>query len=172
MGTSHFNVPKEKLEPTSPSIQPSRSGRSTMPSLSTNALAHPHAPDPSVQALTESKLKRQSLECMVAVLRSLVIWGTQASKPMTESPVPTNTHTRSVDDQIGETGSAETAVERTSLSATAVDLSRTVTPDITDDPGRFESARQKKTTLLEGVRKFNFKPKRVRYVLSIIQAPF
>jgi brefeldin A-inhibited guanine nucleotide-exchange protein len=35
------------------------------------------------------------------------------------------------------------------------------TPDpAEDDVGRFESAKQRKTTLQEGIRKFNFKPKR------------
>ena len=35
------------------------------------------------------------------------------------------------------------------------------TPDVGDDDvGRFESAKQRKTTLQEGVKKFNFKPKR------------
>lgn len=29
-----------------------------------------------------------------------------------------------------------------------------------DDPGRFETAKLRKTTLLEGIKKFNFKPKR------------
>jgi brefeldin A-inhibited guanine nucleotide-exchange protein len=60
---------------------------------------------------------------------------------------------------------SETAADRTSIM-TAVDVSRTVTPEIVDDPGRFESARQKKLTLLEGIRKFNFKPKRVIFILQ------
>lgn len=52
----------------------------------------------------------------------------------------------------------------------ATDMSGTTranTPDVLaeDDPSRSESAKQKKTTLLEGIKKFNFKPKRVRRVL-------
>ena len=42
------------------------------------------------------------------------------------------------------------------------DSSRVATPDVVDDPGKFESAKQRKTILLEGLKKFNFKPKRVR----------
>ncbi|KAF8918488.1 hypothetical protein CPB85DRAFT_1430659 [Mucidula mucida] len=42
----------------------------------------------------------------------------------------------------------------------SVEPSTDTNTDITDDPGRFESAKQRKTTLLEGIKKFNFKPKR------------
>lgn len=58
-----------------------------------------------------------------------------------------------------------------SSNGAATDTSGTTranTPDVygagavaEDDPSRFESAKQKKTTLLEGIKKFNFKPKRV-----------
>jgi hypothetical protein len=45
------------------------------------------------------------------------------------------------------------------------DIARGSTPDIaTDDPSRFESAKQKKTTLMEGIKRFNEKPKKVRSV--------
>ena len=40
-----------------------------------------------------------------------------------------------------------------------------------DDPSRFENAKQRKTTLLEGIKKFNFKPKRVRPILVFGEGP-
>ena len=41
------------------------------------------------------------------------------------------------------------------------DFSRVNTPDLPqDDPSRFESAKERKTMLLEGIKRFNFKPKR------------
>ena len=36
-----------------------------------------------------------------------------------------------------------------------------------DDPERFESAKQRKTTLMEGIKKFNFKPKKVSRLISL-----
>ena len=45
------------------------------------------------------------------------------------------------------------------------DVVRGPTPDIADDPSRFESAKQKKTTLMEGIRRFNQKPKKVSGVV-------
>lgn len=163
MGTSHFSVPKEKLaDPTSPSLQPShRLNRSALPpSLSTNALSGPGAPDAHAHGLSEGKLKRQSLECLVAVLRSLVVWGTQAGKTVTDPIVTPSAYPRPAEDLKLESVPSDTALDTTTITLTA-EISRTATPDINDDPGRFESAKQKKTTLLEGIRKFNFKPKRV-----------
>jgi hypothetical protein len=45
-------------------------------------------------------------------------------------------------------------------SVTNVELLRQPTPEIIDDPTKFENAKQKKTTLLQGLKKFNFKPKK------------
>ena len=52
-------------------------------------------------------------------------------------------------------------------------ISGAQTPDVgagDDEVGKFESAKQKKTSLLEGIKKFNFKPKRVssRAILEIL----
>ncbi len=103
----------------------------------------------------DQRLKRQSLECLVAVLRSLVIWGTATTKSAQED------HMRSVED-VSHIGSAngDGPEPRQSLSL----QSGVQTPDVQadDDVERFETAKQKKNTLLEGIRKFNFKPKRVR----------
>jgi hypothetical protein len=54
-------------------------------------------------------------------------------------------------------------LDRLTVSGGSVETLRQTapSPDINDDPSRFESARQKKTTLLEGIKKFNQKPKHV-----------
>ncbi|CAD6939206.1 unnamed protein product [Tilletia controversa] len=74
----------------------------------------------------------------------------------------------SYDNRVSESGagSTEPAMMEQSTEGPSVantpDLSRTQTPDLQsrDDPSRFESAKQRKTTLIEGIRTFNFKPKR------------
>jgi brefeldin A-inhibited guanine nucleotide-exchange protein len=163
MGASHFSAPKEKLaDPISPSLQAShRSSRTALPpSLSTNALPGPGTPDTSTSGLSEGKLQRQSLECLVAVLRSLVAWGTQAGKTVADPIVNPSAYQRPSEDAKLEGGLSDSTLDKPIPSSVA-EVSRTATPDNSDDPGRFESAKQKKTTLLEGIRKFNFKPKRV-----------
>jgi brefeldin A-inhibited guanine nucleotide-exchange protein len=62
---------------------------------------------------------------------------------------------------IVSTPDASASLDRLPLA----DIVRGPTPDIADDPSRFESAKQKKTTLMEGIRRFNQKPKKVRSVV-------
>ena len=47
------------------------------------------------------------------------------------------------------------------------DASRTPTPEAADDPSRFESAKQRKMVLQEGVKRFNYKPKKgIQFLLE------
>jgi brefeldin A-inhibited guanine nucleotide-exchange protein len=119
------------------------------PSLSTSALGGPNTQDPTGPGLSEAHLRRQGLECLAAVLRSLVAWGTGKS---------------TVQDDLSQsaiTPDASASHDRLPLP----DIARGSTPDnATDDPSRFESAKQKKTTLMEGIKRFNEKPKKVRSV--------
>jgi brefeldin A-inhibited guanine nucleotide-exchange protein len=84
----------------------------------------------------------------VAVLRSLVAWGTgkNAATDEQSNSMPTP--------------DASVSLDRLPLP----DVARGPTPDIVDDPSRFESAKQKKTTLMEGIKRFNQKPKKVSVV--------
>lgn len=108
--------------------------------------------------LSEQQLKRQGLECLVAVLKSLVVWGTAGTAPTTaEGGVES-----SLRSQIGEDVRQDAVTPDPSQDQIVQsDSTRQPTPEVVDDPGKFESAKQKKTTLLEGIKKFNFKPKRV-----------
>lgn len=110
-------------------------------------------------ALSEQQLKRQGLECLVAVLRSLVAWGTASSAPAgVESSSEPGLRSQTGEDIRQDVVTPDPSQDRIAQSESA----REQTPEIVDDPGKFESAKQKKTTLLEGIKKFNFKPKRVR----------
>lgn len=152
--------PKKENDPTSPGLPPQTKGHSNAvpPTLSTAALAVPGNMDIASMGLSEQQLKRQALETLVSVLKSLVVWGTAANTtdPSGES------HARS---QPGEESQVEAvtpdpSLDRLTSFSNSLDTSRQPTPEIADDPSRFESAKQRKTTLLEGIKKFNFKPKR------------
>lgn len=159
MGTNSSIATNQKAnEPTSPALSPTNKNQTAAPpSLSSALLSVPGIVDTSVLGLSEGQLKRQGLECLAAVLRSLVVWGTAAGKAADEPPA---TPARS---QVGEElpATPEGSFDKLSAPSTIAETLRQPTPDITDDPTKFESAKQKKTTLLEGVKKFNFKPKRV-----------
>ena len=162
IGTSSATAQKNH-EPPSPALSPTnKSQPGTPPSFTTAVLSVPGTTDTSIIGLSEGQLKRQGLECLSAILRSLVAWGTTAGKAVDEPPVtPAKSH-------IGDDFPVTPEVDKLYASSASVEALRQPTPDILDDPSKFESAKQKKTTLLEGIKKFNFKPKRVRR-LSILQ---
>ncbi|KAJ7700051.1 hypothetical protein B0H17DRAFT_977494 [Mycena rosella] len=154
-------APPKTNEPPSPALSPTVKSHhgAVPPSLSTSALAISGTMDTSVMGLTENQLKRQGLECLVAVLRSLVAWGTATGK-MSDDPLATpSTRSHPGEDQRRDSIGGDQSVDKLS-AGTSVEALRQPTPDLQDDPSKFESAKQKKTTLLEGIKKFNFKPKR------------
>lgn len=132
----------------------------------------------------EARLKRQSLDCLCSVLRSLVVWSSRASVPSeaaghylgshpgdsTGSPRPSEdirigNETVTVDSEnlMESSSHPSPAIGSQNLgtgTAAASEINRGQTPEPQDDPSRFENAKHRKTILLEGIRKFNFKPKR------------
>ena len=121
-------------------------------SVDTSALGH-----------TETQLRRQSLECLVAVLRSLVAWGTTNSGSINAGSIDGSSEQMKSNSEEFRPHSVtpDPSLEKISASSTT-ESTRIPTPDqMADDPTKFESAKQKKTTLLEGIKKFNFSPKRV-----------
>ncbi|CAO1636783.1 unnamed protein product [Sympodiomycopsis kandeliae] len=175
------------------------------PALSTAALPDSGNQDLSALAISPSegagnepvevRLKRQSLECLCAVLRSLVIWS-QRGSPTSEHSGPASSgaglsHSISNGSVASGLDAGQPSSPRVSEDARYGDeiqldgakdgslqhsseASRVATPEPSttssrnagaavsaeDDPSRFQDAKQRKTILLEGIRKFNFKPKR------------
>ena len=162
LGTSHTTGPQPKgNDPSSPALTPTNSkhgSTSVPPSLTTTALSVPGSVDSSTIGLSEAQLRRQGIDCLVSVLRSLVTWSTGATSGISSNLSASEIALKSRTSLDGPRTSVEPN-ER--VSAYSLDTTRRSTPDILDDPGRFESAKQKKTTLLEGIKKFNYKPKRV-----------
>jgi brefeldin A-inhibited guanine nucleotide-exchange protein len=163
IATSPISMARQKgTEPPSPSVAPTKTPQSNVPpSYTTTSLAVSGSIDPSTLGLSERQLKRQGLECLVAILKSLVAWGTATGKTVVD---PADAMARSTSDDNRQdslvSDAASQSQEGVSLS-TSFDTTRQGTPDIVDDPTRFESAKQKKTTLLEGIKKFNAKAKTV-----------
>ena len=166
ISTTHSNSPAPKPgDPTSsPALNPTSKSHSSNipPNLTTAALAVPGNADNHNLGLSEQQLKRQGLESLVAVLKSLVTWGTVAGKNLNtadsaqDSVVPVS----SSQDSSAEGMVSDSSLDKLAAPTSAGDLSRTPTPEISDDPGRFESAKQRKTILQEGIKRFNYKPKK------------
>ncbi|KDN52673.1 hypothetical protein K437DRAFT_292798 [Tilletiaria anomala UBC 951] len=176
-------------EPLSPVAQRTdESGLSFLPTLGSSSSAAAGEQDPaSASQPVEVRLKRQSLECLCSVLRSLVLWssrngipaegsssqGDLSGYPVGLSAAPAENGSPRASEEarypdtphegqrsMGDMGSPSGAA--TPLAPSTPDpgrLSMSV-EQAQDDPSRFESAKQRKNTLLEGIRKFNQKPKR------------
>ncbi|KNZ48298.1 hypothetical protein VP01_576g7 [Puccinia sorghi] len=139
----------------------------------------------------EAQLKRQSLECLVAGLQSLVAWagkGTIPANPPTtpgssgsaiQSSYPSqkghqaSDSSPSIPESFGQapepstgTGAAMTAIDSVTNVNSPYNTSNAEREPI-DDPDRFQTAKNQKTTLIEGIRQFNFKPKRgIKFLIN------
>lgn len=156
-------IPPKSADPTSPGLPPASktNGHAVPPALNTNALSSPGSIDTLNLGASEPQLRRQSLECLVATLKSLVAWGTANTPNVESSSEKEQIRTLPGDDR-ADTVTPDYSMDRLSAAPSLSDSSRLPTPEqTTDDPTKFESAKQKKTTLLEGIKKFNYKPKRV-----------
>ncbi|SJX64808.1 probable SEC7-component of non-clathrin vesicle coat [Sporisorium reilianum f. sp. reilianum] len=164
------------------------SGPAIPPALSTAAAgdaSYDSAPSSSgANQSVEARLKRQSLDCLCSVLRSLVVWSSRApvaseaagqflsghpgdvtGSPRASEDIRIGNETITVDSEnlmeASTHASPSIGASSSTLGAGATaESSRGQTPEPQDDPSRFENAKHRKTILLEGIRKFNFKPKR------------
>lgn len=109
---------------------------------------------------SEQRLRRQALECVVAVLKSLVAWVGAANRAAQEEQAH-DANERNKDTSSIFTSEARMSVSRNSGSATPEGVSGAT------DVEQFAAAKHKKTALLEGIRKFGFKPKHVRVMACV-----
>ncbi|KAG1642506.1 hypothetical protein G6F44_004767 [Rhizopus delemar] len=125
------------------------------PPLTTATILHN---DKQIQttAMPESAIRFKSLECLVAVLRSLVGWYTNNSVSITAGAAKKDEDTpRESEDQLGS------MVERLSSSnESSSALSNNNSNSRLDDPETFENSKHRKQLLQEGIRQFNWKPKK------------
>ena len=166
ISTTPTTAAQKANEPTSPVTSPPSNRHQSMvtpSSLSTSVLSVSGTMDTSTMGLSDGQLKKQGLDCLIAVLRSLVAWGTAAGKAADDTVHTPKSQTG--EDVRRDPITPEASYDRLSVAGMSMETLRQPTPDLVDDPSKFESAKQKKTTLLEGIKKFNFKPKRVCFFL-------
>lgn len=129
------------------------------PSLSTANISTSSSHDAPVPI--EYMLKFQSLECLVETLRSLVNWSQQGIADATiGSQEPESRNSFDDSRQSVDTNQAPKLSVSSPRVSTAETPSAPSTPFLEDDPSQLEKAKQRKTALINGIRQFNFKPKR------------
>ncbi|KAK7207757.1 hypothetical protein BZA70DRAFT_265101 [Myxozyma melibiosi] len=121
------------------------------------------------QVPLEYILKREALECLVTMLRSLVSWATTGiDQEKSKARGDDDDDSESIADEDGRSGlSSANGAATPSSSTLALPSSNGVNGSSTngsttpiDDPSQFESLKHRKTALLEAIKQFNFKPKR------------
>lgn len=135
--------------------------RSTLPpSLSTASIGG--AADSESAFPVEYSLKRQALECLVETLRSLVNWS-QDGIADASARLQDSASRNSVEEfrESLEVPSIATNVSSPKLSNVETH-SGIPSPmmQADDDPNQLEKEKQRKTALMNGIKQFNFKPKR------------
>ena len=124
------------------------------PSLTTASLNTPwnHEWDMPV----DFQMKQQSLECLVRTLRSLVNW---SQENLAHTVIGLQTFDRNSNDGVRDSLDPSQGPGSPKLSAADTPLMPS-TPLLEDDPAQLEKAKQRKTAFTNGIRQFNFKPKR------------
>ena len=125
------------------------------PPLTTSSLSGPSSHD--LDMPIEFILKQQSLECLVRTLLSLINWS-QENLAAAAAKLD-DQHPRLSTDDFRESLDPEQLVGSPRPSAVDTPIAPS-TPLLEDDPGQLERAKQRKTALINGIRQFNFKPKR------------
>lgn len=170
IGQTHFAPPsKEELKQGEGSTKSKDgSGPALPPSLSTAQLAPENKAYANLSP--EIKLRRQSLDCLVAALQGLSKW--VMSNPNQPKAEDGASMPRSSEDHVGRTLNGGSVSELPAPSPTwppgSGHTNGANTPaEQDDDVARLEGQKQRKTTLQEGIKKFNFKPKRgVEFLLQ------
>ena len=163
VATLPYNTLQSKnAEPASPAVNPQTRAHGSS-SYSSGVISVSGTIDTSTIGLSEGQLRRQGIECLVSVLRSLVTWGITSGKTPADHSGDSGARSQTGEETGHDSMTPDSSLDRLATSTGSVEVLRQSTPDVVDDPTRFENAKQKKTSLLEGIKKFNFKPKRVSY---------
>ncbi|KAK9453898.1 hypothetical protein V1511DRAFT_461709 [Dipodascopsis uninucleata] len=130
------------------------------------------SPDSGSAVPTEYILKRQSLSCLINVLDSLVQWSqtgiARATAGLETIEHPKDNDSFTEEDSRGTLGGSVTPTtsapmspppERAKSAESRINGNNGASTPI-DDPSQMESLKHRKTALMEGIKMFNFKPKR------------
>ena len=126
-------------------------------------------PEPESTVPVEYALRQKSLNCLVTTLRSLVNWSQQdiaetSARLQDPGSLAARINSRESLDALGQgTGASTPKVPQSDIPT---EVTASMGP-LEDDPGEFGVAKQQKTALLNGIKQFNFKPKRgIKYLIK------
>ncbi|ORX95819.1 Sec7-domain-containing protein [Basidiobolus meristosporus CBS 931.73] len=154
-GVPSSNQHSNSIAPSSGVIQPSLTTTSVNNSLSSQLYNQGN----------ESDIKQKALECLVAVLRSLTTWSdkglgvTEGENTVLEDDKQSRL-TRKSEDAYENANSIVEANGHSSPSPVLNGSTPSIRSLALDDPGQFETLKQRKQVLQQGIQMFNWKPKK------------
>ncbi|KAI1814396.1 Sec7-domain-containing protein [Poronia punctata] len=126
------------------------------PPLNVRDIVPPAEPESEIPK--EYAIKRAALDSLVETLRSLLNWS-MAGRPTTNGAAGASEVRPSTDDMRESIDPSIAESRETPLPPS--------TPVVEDDPAQLEKEKARKTALSNGIRQFNFKPKRgIKYLLQ------
>lgn len=134
-------------------------GFSLPPSLSTATIAMTIMGPADPTFPVEYALKRQSLDCLINVLQSLVKWSQKGFVDALQRSAESDDARESLDNNTHSSPRVSIAVTPT-LTTSQPEISSELETAAVDDPGQIERAKQRKTALLDAIKQFNYRPKR------------
>lgn len=138
---------------------PNRRTLSILPSLSTATITAAHATGPADPTFpVEYMLKRESLQCLINVLQSLVTWSQKDLADALQQSADAEQNRESIDNSYSPRPSTVATPQVGTPQPESIHEFSLNPND--DDPSQLEKAKQKKTAFLKAVQLFNFKPKR------------
>jgi brefeldin A-inhibited guanine nucleotide-exchange protein len=177
IATSHVPITDVQLHAYGEQMQKTKSatghrGSSSLPpSLTTASIAIAPTVPAEPTFPQEFPLKKQSLDCLVNILQSMVEW---SQKDLADALQHTADMQDGGRDSMDNSHTSQTPRVSTVITPTSTtpntELANDVNGGSLDDYNELEKAKQRKTALLEGIRQFNFKPK--RGIQALIQKGF
>jgi brefeldin A-inhibited guanine nucleotide-exchange protein len=149
LGQTHFPLQSKAEEGSTDSKTTAFISSQTANLASISAVGDPKITARYAAFAPEQRIRRQALDGVIAILVSLVEWTNIMRPPAAEEP-------SEAQDKASRPSHSEHRMSMASMNGFAPhDVENR------DNPEKFESERQRKTSLMEGIRDFNFKPKRV-----------
>lgn len=167
-GTSTSEALASFFRPSKSELPPSLNTDALTPAPDASPLAATFSNQAAVQAhILDVAVKRQALDLIRGVLSSLVSWAERGALPVAavseETPQSQEGELRYFTAFLladSPLGSPIVGVAEFSSGMPTPDIANAFDFSNVDDPTQFESAKARKNALIEGIKRFNFKPKR------------
>lgn len=133
----------------------------SIPELNSSKLTStPPNPDANVNFPNDFALKMVSIDCIVSFLQSLNVSSGASLQLHSSQSVLALDDLKSFAGEARLRGSSNASITHSSLSQSELNMNSNESDDVSVEPTQFDTVKQRKTSLIEGIKLFNFSPKK------------